>query len=51
VEEADETVFWLEFLVEAEVVNSKRVESLLNEANEILAIVAASQRTARASFQ
>ena len=45
VEVADETVFWLEFLVETRLVDAKRLQ---HEANEILAIVAASQRTARA---
>jgi len=48
VEESDETVFWLEMLVEAGIVRSERMEPLLKEANELLAILAASQRTARA---
>jgi four helix bundle protein len=48
VEEADETVFWLEMLVEAGIVRPERLEPLLKEANELLAIFAASQRTARA---
>src|SRR5271165_7027619 len=47
VEEADETVFWLELLVECGVVSTSRMENLLVEANELLAISAASQRTAR----
>jgi len=49
VEEADETVFWLEILVETGIVPRARMEKLLAEANELLAILAASQRTARAS--
>jgi four helix bundle protein len=48
VEEIDETVFWLEMLVEAGIVRANRMEPLLKEANELLAIFAASQRTARA---
>jgi four helix bundle protein len=48
VEEADETIFWLELLVETGVVLRVRMEKLLAEANELLAILAASQRTARA---
>jgi four helix bundle protein len=48
VEEANETVFWLEFLAETGVVTAKRLQPLLDEANEVLAIVAASQRTNRA---
>ena len=48
VEEADETVFWLEILVETGIVPRAQMEKLLAEANELLAILAASQRTARA---
>jgi four helix bundle protein len=47
VEEADETVFWLELLVDTEVVREARMKSLLIEANELLAIFAASQFTAK----
>jgi four helix bundle protein len=47
VEEIDETVFWLELLVEAGLVKEARMEKLLAEANELLAIFAASQHTAR----
>jgi four helix bundle protein len=47
VEEADETVFWLEMLVETEIVKADKTTALLKEANELLAIFAASQRTAR----
>ncbi len=47
VEEADETVFWLELLVETGIVDASRMGPLLAEANELLAIFAASQRTAK----
>ncbi|MGD0693502.1 MAG: four helix bundle protein [Terriglobia bacterium] len=47
VEEADETVFWLELLVEAGIVAQRRMEKLHQEATELLAIFAASQHTAR----
>jgi four helix bundle protein len=47
VEEADETVFWLELLVETGIVPLARMNSLLDEANELLAIFAASQHTAK----
>ena len=47
VEESDETVFWLEMLVETNLVSPRKMEDLLREANELLAIFAASQRTAR----
>jgi four helix bundle protein len=45
VEEADETVFWLELLVESGVVNGEEINKNLKEANEILAIVAKSKKT------
>jgi four helix bundle protein len=48
VEEADETVFWLEILSDSGIVAAKRVESnLMTEATEIRSIMAASHRTAR----
>ncbi|MCQ6956797.1 four helix bundle protein [Mucilaginibacter aquariorum] len=45
VEEADESVFWMEILVEAGIVQTPEIESLFKEANEILKIVSASRRT------
>ncbi len=47
VEEADETVFWLELLIDTGVVRKVLMESILAEANELLAIFAASHGTAR----
>ncbi len=47
VEEADETTFWLELLVDTGIVREARMRSLMSESNELLAIFAASQRTAR----
>ena len=47
VEEADETVFWLEVLTEVNIVHPTKMKSLIHEANELLAIVAASQKTAK----
>jgi len=47
VEEADETVFWLEMLIETKIVSAQKLADLLKEADELLAIFAASQRTAR----
>lgn len=46
-EEADESCFWLELLIEAGICEKARVESLLNEAKEITAILTASGRTAK----
>jgi len=49
VEEADETIFWLECLMESGIVKPDLLRDLLAEANELVAIFAASQRTARQS--
>ena len=46
VEEADETQFWLEILLEAGMVKSSLVEPLLKEAGEIVAIMTASKNSA-----
>jgi four helix bundle protein len=46
-EEADETVFWLEMLVDCGIVPEKLVTELLKEARELCAIFSASQHTAR----
>ena len=48
-EECDETLFWMELLVENNLVKAARLRELMNEANEILAIVVASAKTARTS--
>lgn len=47
VEETDETEFWLELLTEGGIVLPPRTAGLLREARELLAIFAASRRTAR----
>jgi four helix bundle protein len=45
IEEADESGFWLEFLVRIEVVPAPEVKPLLSEANELVAIYTASKKT------
>ena len=47
VEEADEAVFWLEMLLECDIVSAEKLSDLLNEAHELTALFTASQRTAR----
>jgi len=47
VEEADETVFWLEMLSDCGIVASGRCDDILNEARELSAIFTASRHTAR----
>ena len=46
-EEADESLYWMELLVEANIVREKRLEPLMKEAGELVAIAVASQNTAR----
>jgi len=46
-EEADESIYWLEMLVEAGLMPSERVANLMQVAQEILAITVASIKTAR----
>ncbi|MBI1741138.1 MAG: four helix bundle protein [Acidobacteriales bacterium] len=48
-EEADETVFWLELLGETGIVRAQRTRDLLKEANELVAIFGASLRTSKQS--
>lgn len=48
-EEADETVYWLDLLTEAGLINRHRVEDLRQEAEQLVAIFAASKRTAMSS--
>src|ERR1051325_8485561 len=45
-EEADETALWLELLAESDLVPARRLGKLLDEANELTAIMAASRKTA-----
>ena len=50
-EEADEAASWLELLIDGGVVSPKRLQPLLNEANELVAIFAASRKTATGNTQ
>ena len=45
-EEADETALWLELPAESGIMPAKKLSSLLMEANELTAIMAASRKTA-----
>ena len=46
-EECDESLHWIDVLVELNLVSQKRVEELRKEANEIIAITVSSIKTAR----
>ncbi len=47
IEEADETLFWLEFIVEENLLKKRLVKPLLNEADELLSIFISSRITAQ----
>lgn len=44
-EEADESAYWLEMIIRGELMGANLVTSLLNEANEIVAIMTSSRIT------
>ena len=46
-EEADESMFWMELLIETGTVRKELLESLFKEANEIVAIVVSSIKSSR----
>ena len=46
-EEVDETLYWLELLTKSGLVKAERLQDLTREANELIAIVSASRKTAR----
>jgi four helix bundle protein len=47
IEEADESYFWMEFIIDENLIESNLVEPLLKEADELTAIFIASRKTAR----
>jgi four helix bundle protein len=50
-EEADETIHWMELLIESKIVYTSRVDALIKETNEILAMVVASIKTLRRTIK
>jgi four helix bundle protein len=51
IEEADESVFWLELLVDAGLVPESKLKDLQSEANQLVAIFNASRTTAKKHVQ
>jgi four helix bundle protein len=47
VEEADETIYWLELLADNGIVPSQRLDDILKEAHELTAIFTAARATTR----
>ena len=50
-EEADETLLWLELIKETKLLPTKRVEALLTEANELVAIMVSSRKSAASNLK
>jgi four helix bundle protein len=48
-EECDESLYWMEMIVELQLVTEARLSKLITEANELLAIIVASIKTARST--
>jgi four helix bundle protein len=46
-EEADESIYWMELLVEGKIVKANLLENLMDEANQILSIVVSSIKTSK----
>jgi len=45
IEEIDETSFWLEFIIDEQLIKKELVDLLLKESNELIAIFVASRKT------
>jgi len=50
-EECDESLYWMELLIESKLVEQKLLAELMKEADELLSIVVASIKTARARMR
>jgi four helix bundle protein len=46
-EEVDESVLWIEMLIDAEIMKKSRLDPLLNESRQLTAIFTASRQTAK----
>lgn len=46
-EECDESIYWMELLLDSGLMTEKRLQSLMEKANELLSIIIASIKTAR----
>lgn len=49
-EEADETAFWLELIIEGDLLAAAQIQPLLTEALELVAMTAASKKTASSTL-
>ena len=47
IEEADESIYWMEVIVESKIFKDELIRPLMNEASEIVAIMVASSKTVK----
>jgi four helix bundle protein len=47
-EEADESLYWMELLIESDIIAETKLSSLMSETNEIISMIVASIKTLRA---
>ena len=47
IEEADGTAFWLDILIETQIVSQERLQSLISETDEFLGIFSSARSTIR----
>jgi four helix bundle protein len=50
IEEADESLYWMEMLVESGLVSKQQMLGLIDEANQLVAILTASSKTAKSNL-
>jgi len=50
-EEADESIYWMELLIDCGLIRKDEMSDLLNDTNQILAMTVSSIRTARRKKQ
>lgn len=51
IEEADESIYWMEMLIEAEIMPKEKLAAMIKECDEIVAILTASVKTAKSSLR
>jgi four helix bundle protein len=51
IEEADESLYWMEMLVDADLIPREKLAPVMKEASEVIAILTASVKTARAHLR
>ncbi|MES2377909.1 MAG: four helix bundle protein [Bacteroidota bacterium] len=45
VEEADESIFWMEVMIDADIITKNEIDSLMAEGNEILKVTSSARKT------